>query len=44
MIIIRAEREEDREAIRAVSEQAFGQPNEADIVDRLRESCPGNGL
>ena len=41
MIIIREEKEEDREAIRAVNEKAFGQPDEADIVDRLRKSCPG---
>jgi putative acetyltransferase len=41
MIIIREEREEDREAIRAVNEKAFGQPDEADIVDRLRKSCSG---
>jgi hypothetical protein len=40
MIIIREEKEEDREAIRAVNEKAFGQPDEADIVDRLRKSWP----
>jgi len=40
MIIIREEREEDREAIRAVNEKAFGQPAEASIVDQLRQSCP----
>ena len=36
MIIIREEREEDSGAVRAVNEEAFGQPDEADIVDRLR--------
>ena len=41
MIIICEEREEDKEAVRAVNENAFGQPAEADIVDRLRENCPG---
>ena len=41
MIIIREEREEDREAIRAVNEKAFGQTAEANIVDMLRKSCSG---
>ena len=41
MIIIREEVVEDRGAVRAVNEQAFGQQDEADIVDRLRKSCPG---
>jgi putative acetyltransferase len=41
MIIIREERQEDREAVRAVNENAFGQPDEAYIVDRLQKSCPG---
>jgi putative acetyltransferase len=40
MITIREERVEDKEAVRAVNEQAFGQPTEADIVDSLRENCP----
>jgi putative acetyltransferase len=39
MTIIREERSDDREAVRAVNEKAFGQPAEADIVDRLRKSC-----
>jgi putative acetyltransferase len=39
MIIIREERPEDIEAIRKINEEAFGQPAEADIVDRLREAC-----
>jgi putative acetyltransferase len=41
MIIIREERPEDEEAIRAVNEKAFGQPAEAIIVDKLRKNCPG---
>jgi len=39
MIIIREERPEDVEAIRRVNNEAFGQPAEAEVVDRLRESC-----
>jgi putative acetyltransferase len=41
MIFVREERPEDIEAIRIVNEQAFGQPAESGIVDRLRKSCPG---
>ena len=41
MIIIREERPEDEEAVRAVNEKAFVQPDEADIVDCLQKSCPG---
>lgn len=37
MITIRQEKPEDASAIRLVLEQAFGQPNEADLVDLLRE-------
>jgi putative acetyltransferase len=36
MTNIRFEREEDLSAIRRVNELAFGQPNEADLVDALR--------
>jgi putative acetyltransferase len=39
MISIRREELEDSPAIRAVNERAFGQPEEARIVDKLRESC-----
>ena len=39
MIIIREEIPKDIEAIRKVNEEAFGQPAEAQIVDRLRETC-----
>jgi putative acetyltransferase len=35
-VIIRAERDEDRSAIRLVNEAAFGSPLEADLVDALR--------
>jgi putative acetyltransferase len=41
MIEIREEREEDREGIGRINEQAFGQPAEANIVDALRKNCPG---
>jgi putative acetyltransferase len=41
MIIIREGREKDEEAVRAVNEKTFGQPDEANIVDRLRKNCPG---
>ncbi len=39
MTIIRAERPEDAAAVRRVNELAFGQPAEADLVDRLRQAC-----
>ncbi len=42
MIEIREERSEDIPAIREVNKMAFGQPMEADIVDRLRGNCPGH--
>ncbi|CAB5089930.1 hypothetical protein D3OALGA1CA_839 [Olavius algarvensis associated proteobacterium Delta 3] len=40
MATIRSEKPEDIAAIRRLIEKAFGQSAEADIVDRLRESCP----
>lgn len=41
MIKIREETEEDAPAIRRVHELAFGQPTEANIVDKLRTTtCP----
>jgi putative acetyltransferase len=40
-IIIRREMPEDHPAVRRVNEQAFGRPQEADLVDRLRDGCPG---
>jgi putative acetyltransferase len=39
MASIRAERREDAAASRRVNELAFGQPAEADLVDRLRHAC-----
>jgi putative acetyltransferase len=40
MITIRKERPADVRQIRRANEAAFGQRGEADIVDRLRRSCP----
>ena len=40
MAIIRPERPEDASQIRQVNELAFGQPAEADLVDKLRKACP----
>jgi putative acetyltransferase len=37
MVIIRQEKPEDLSAIRLVNEQAFEQPDEANLVDALRE-------
>lgn len=39
MITIRAEKTEDRYAIHRVNELAFGQPNEANLVDALRANA-----
>lgn len=39
MILIRTEKIEDHEAVRRINELAFGQPNEADLVDALRENA-----
>jgi putative acetyltransferase len=39
MVTIRAEQPADAAAVRRVNERAFGQPAEADLVDRLRQSC-----
>src|SRR5215831_17208082 len=36
-VTVRAETPEDREAIRAVNRQAFGQEDEARLVDALRD-------
>jgi len=38
LIAVRPERPDDHAAIRAVNEAAFGQPDEADLVDALRRS------
>ena len=39
MITIRTERPEDASRVRHVNELAFGQPAEADLVERLRQTC-----
>ena len=39
MTTIRLERADDAAAVRAVNEQAFGQPTEANLVERLRQTC-----
>jgi putative acetyltransferase len=39
MITIREEQSQDVAAIREVNIGTFGQPQEADIVDKLRENC-----
>jgi putative acetyltransferase len=39
VITIRPERPEDASRIRHVNELAFGQPAEADLVERLRQAC-----
>jgi len=40
VITIRPERPEDASRVRHVNELAFGQPAEADLVERLRQACP----
>ena len=40
MITIRAERPDDAAQVRRVNELGFGQPAEADLVERLRQACP----
>ena len=44
MIIIREERQEDREAVRAVNENAFGQPDEAYMVALAGDEIVGHIL
>jgi putative acetyltransferase len=39
MMTIRPERPEDASRVRHVNEQAFGQPAEADLVEKLRQVC-----
>lgn len=39
MIEIRSEKPEDIDSIREVNTSAFKQPNEADLVDKLRKNC-----
>src|SRR2546427_3847405 len=38
-VTIRPERSEDASRVRHVNELAFGQPMEADLVERLRQTC-----
>ena len=40
MVTIREEKPDDERQIRVVNQQAFGQNGEADIVDKLRQTCP----
>jgi len=40
MIHVRLEEPQDIPSVRIINEQAFEQPVEADIVDKLRLSCP----
>jgi putative acetyltransferase len=40
VITIRAERPEDISAVRQVNRLAFGEPDEAELVDKLRQACP----
>lgn len=42
LVLIRPEMPEDARQVRTVNERAFGQRTEADLVDRLRESCAGS--
>lgn len=39
-IVIREEGAADAEVVRRVNVEAFGQPDEAELVDRLRAACP----
>ena len=40
MVIVRKERPDDVIAVRALNRTAFGQPDEAAIVDSIRAACP----
>jgi putative acetyltransferase len=40
MVIMREEKSGDEEQIRSVNQHAFEQTEEADIVDKLRQTCP----
>lgn len=41
MVEVRIEQPDDIDAVRLVNDQAFGQPDEGRIVDKLRKSCAG---
>ena len=38
-MLFRKEKQNDHDEVRIVNEQAFGQPDEGHIVEKLRESC-----
>lgn len=40
MLTIRPEQPDDVTAVHLINEKAFGQPAEANLVDRLRPACP----
>jgi putative acetyltransferase len=40
VIDIRVERQEDRSQVRMLNELAFEQPVEADLIEKLRQTCP----
>jgi putative acetyltransferase len=40
MINIRLENQEDVLQVRTLNEQSFEQPAEANILDKLRQTCP----
>ena len=42
MISVRIEKPEDIPEVRKINELAFGQPTEANIVDKLRQACPSS--
>ena len=41
MIIVKDETDANIDSVRKINEAAFGQPDEAVLVDKLRESCTG---
>ena len=41
MVEVRIEQPDDIDAVRLVNDQAFGQPGEGRIIDRLRKDCKG---
>ena len=41
MVEVRIEQPDDIDAVHLVNDQAFGQPDEGRIVDKLRKSCEG---
>jgi len=41
MVVVRQEQPKDIAAVRVIHQRAFEGPQEADLVDSLRENCPG---